>query len=84
MQKMPRPNNLQHSNSSSADHKDSSKNISLVLADLLDDYDYNQRPGYGGECLFGGGLDGEALVGVIAPTCTRKKCKQKLKFETTN
>lgn len=53
MSKMPRmPSNLQHPNNTeeqSANLKDSSKNISLVLADLLDDYDYNQRPGYGGE-----------------------------------
>ena len=53
LNKMPRPNNLQHANSTSAQSanlKDSSKNISLVLAGLLDDYDYNQRPGYGGKC----------------------------------
>lgn len=53
MSKMPKmPTNLQHFNGTvaqSADLKDSSKNISLVLADLLDDYDYNQRPGYGGK-----------------------------------
>lgn len=57
MSKMPKmPTNLQHFNGTvaqSADLKDSSKNISLVLADLLDDYDYNQRPGYGGKKFSG-------------------------------
>lgn len=45
------PTNLQRSNSTtaqSANLKDSSKNISLVLAELLDNYDSNQRPNYGG------------------------------------
>lgn len=53
MSKMPKmPTNLQRSNSTtaqSANLKDSSKNISLVLAELLDNYDSNQRPNYGGK-----------------------------------
>lgn len=29
-----------------------SKHISVILAEFLDDYDHNQRPGYGGELIF--------------------------------
>ena len=49
--KMPRPPNLPQSNQTMLESKDlkaNTRNISLVLAALLDNYDYNQRPGYGG------------------------------------
>lgn len=52
MQKMPRPAEelpvAKFSEAQKALLKESSKNISLVLAGLLDNYDHNQRPGYGG------------------------------------
>ncbi|KAJ6225644.1 hypothetical protein RDWZM_004189 [Blomia tropicalis] len=39
---------LRNNTKQSADSKEATKNISLVLAALLDNYDYNQRPSYGG------------------------------------
>ena len=49
--KMPRlsGSQLRNNTKQSADSKEATKNISLVLAALLDNYDYNQRPSYGGK-----------------------------------
>ena len=48
------PENFNHNSMSSAKSKslEFSKNVTIILGDLLVDYDRNQRPGHGGNHLF--------------------------------
>lgn len=43
---------INDSNGNVNDSSFGSKHISVILAEFLDDYDHNQRPGYGGKLIF--------------------------------
>lgn len=56
MKKMPshyqyKTRDRQNTNQTAESSKNNSENISLTLAQLVDNYDYNQRPGYGGKWM---------------------------------